>query len=306
MSPGPRRRVVALALVVVMLVAFGAASAVFPRQIRAYLTHWKGSPTGTQAYVPPAGTPMLRVAVAGDVGESVDRLRRTAAAMVQAGGAEGLDVLLLLGDNVYPSGDPARLDEFVFGPFAGVLEAGAKLLAIVGNHDVKEGHGPAQMQALGMPGLWWAEEINETLFVGLDSNQADNAEQASWLETTLAASQARWTIVAVHHPPYSAGYQGSSQDVRRAFSPLFEKHGVDLVLSGHDHDYQRSEVIGGVTYIVTGGAASTRRTSSRDFTAASFSWHHFVELDIWPDRIDGEAVNQSMRVADAWSIPRQP
>jgi 3',5'-cyclic AMP phosphodiesterase CpdA len=102
----------------------------------------------------------------------------------------------------------------------------------------------------------------------------------------------------VHHPPFSAGYQGSNGDVRRAFVPLFERYGVQLVLSGHDHDYQRSQPVNGVTYVVTGGAAETRRTGEDDFTAVSFSWHHFVELGVFPDRLELRAVNQDLRVAD--------
>jgi hypothetical protein len=106
----------------------------------------------------------------------------------------------------------------------------------------------------------------------------------------------------VHHPPYSAGYQGSSKDVRAAFSPLFERYGVQLVLSGHDHDYQRSVPIGGVTYVVTGGASGTRRTGEDDFTAESFSWHHFTEVAVFADRIVVRAVNQDLRVADEATI----
>jgi hypothetical protein len=56
--------------------------------------------------------------------------------------------------------------------------------------------------------------------------------------------------------------------------------------------------INGVTYVVTGGAAGTRRTGEADFTAVSFSWHHFVELAVFPDRIVIRAVNQDGRVAD--------
>ena len=298
-----RRSLIALGTAIVLLLVAGVMSATYPRQVRAYLTHWKGSPTATTPYEPPgpeAG--LVRVAVAGDVGDSGARLSRTATAISKLGGTRGFDVLLLLGDNVYPDGDPALLPQTVLEPFGDVTRAGAQLLAIVGNHDVRNGHGPPQMAALGMDGLWWSREIGEVLFVGLDSNQPANARQQRWLEDTLARTNARWKVVMVHHPPYSAGYQGSNLDVRRAFAPIFERFGVQLVLSGHDHDYQRSHPINGVTYVVSGAAAGSRRTSERDYTAASFSWHHFVELDVYADRIVGRAVNQAGRVADSWSL----
>lgn len=257
------------------------------------------------AYRPYAADPEPHVAVAGDIGDSGARLDATARAMARIGEDDSYDVLLLLGDNVYPSGDPTKLADTVFRPFAKVLET-AQLLAILGNHDVKEHHGRAQMELLGMEGRWWAEEIDDTLFVGLDSNQPHNPTQVAFLKRTLSASNARWEIVALHHPPYSAGYQGSSEDARREFSPIFERYGVQLVLSGHDHDYQRSKSIGGVTYVVSGGAAGTRRTGTESFTAQSFSWHHFVDLAIFPDRLVGRAVNQDGRVADSFVLRPSP
>jgi 3',5'-cyclic AMP phosphodiesterase CpdA len=284
------------------VVAAVAVAAPYRRQIVAYLTHWRGSPTHTTPYVPfPVGDPPeMRLAVAGDVGDSGSRLDATADAMARLEGADQFDALLLLGDNVYPSGDPSELPNTVFGPFADVLDGGTELLAIVGNHD--EPAGEAQMQALGMPGLWWKEERGDVLIVGLDSNHPRNPEQQAFLEDALRSSDATWKIVAVHHPPYSAGYQGSNQAVRAAFTPLFERYGVQLVLSGHDHDYQRSEKVGGVTYVVTGAAAGTRRTGKDDFTAESFSWHSYVEIGIYPDRLVGRVMNQDDRIADEWVL----
>jgi 3',5'-cyclic AMP phosphodiesterase CpdA len=301
----PRRRwgwrVVGVALTI-LLVAVLVGFLQYRRQVISYLTHWRGSPTHTEPYVPfPADDPPeMRIAVAGDIGDSGSRLDATGAAMARIEADDEFDVLLLLGDNVYPSGDPAELPNTVFEPFADVLDGGTDLFAILGNHD--EPNGAAQLEALGMPGYWWAEERGDVLLVGLDSNQIDNAEQLAFLEETLSGSLATWKIVAVHHPPYSAGYQGSTEAAREAFSPLFEQHGVQLVLSGHDHDYQRSKVIDGVTYVVTGAAAGTRRTGKDDFTAESFSWHSYVELGIYPDRLVGRVMNQDNRVADVWTL----
>jgi 3',5'-cyclic AMP phosphodiesterase CpdA len=246
---------------------------------------------------------MYRLVVLGDVGEAGSRLTSTADAVAELSDGDPYEAMLLLGDNVYPSGDPARLDEVVFEPFAPVLDGDTSLLAILGNHDVADGHGDAQMRALGMPGRWWAETWNDDLLVvGLDSNDVDDPQQLAFLERTLATSSARWKIVALHHPPYSAGYQGSSTEAREAFSPLFERYGVQLVLSGHEHDYQRSVPIDGVVYVVSGGVARTRRTGEEDFTAVSFSWHHFLDIAVFEDRLLLRAVNQDRRVADEASI----
>jgi 3',5'-cyclic AMP phosphodiesterase CpdA len=247
------------------------------------------------------GPALVHLALAGDVGgrgRGVARVRATADAIRRVDAVHPLDGLVLLGDNVYPSGNPARLDETVFGPFAAVLDH-VPLFAVLGNHDVMRGHAAAQVAALGMPGRWWSHAFgDDALLVGLDSNLVDDPTQADWLAETLAAATQPWRIVVVHHSPYSAGYQESDLAVRRAFVPLFERFGVQLVVSGHDHDYQRSTPVGGVTYLVSGGAAGTRRTGHEDFTAVSFRWHHFVELAVFPDRLVARAVNPALRVAD--------
>jgi hypothetical protein len=297
----PLRRVLGV-VVLAVVVAAAVGFVQYHRQVVAYVTHWRGSPTHTEPYVPfpPDDPPELRIAVAGDVGDSGSRLELTAAAIEGLPGERPFDALLLLGDNVYPSGDPAQLPDTVFGPFAPLLDEGADLLAILGNHDAP--HGDAQLAAVGMPGRWWAERQADVLLVGLDSNHANDPDQLAFLERTLRDTTATWKIVAVHHPPYSAGYQGSNKASRAAFTPLFERYGVQLVLSGHDHDYQRSKVINGVTYVVTGAAAGTRRTGKDAFTAVSFSWHSYVELGIYPDRLIGRVMNQDNRVADEWVL----
>jgi 3',5'-cyclic AMP phosphodiesterase CpdA len=293
------RRVAVGALSIVLLVGAGFGYT-YRRQIVSYLTHWKGPPAHTEPYVafPADDPPMLRIAVAGDVGEPGHELDATATAMAAVQGDRPFDVLLLLGDNVYPWGDPARLPDTVFGPFAPVLDRGAELLAILGNHDVP--HAEDQVRALGMPGRWWAVERHDVLLVGLDTNVPEDPEQVAWLKDTLRRSDARWRIVIMHHAPFSAGYQGSHLLAREIYTPIFERYGVQLVLSGHDHDYQRSVPLDGITYVVTGAASTTRRTGDESFTAESFATPGFVELGIYPDRIVGRSIEGRGRIADEW------
>ena len=109
-----RRRVSLLALLVTVLVA-GAVFVRWQGPIVAYLTHWKGSPNSTRAYVPfPADDPpVLRLAVVGDIGDSGRRLDATAAAIDRLAGNDPFDLLLLLGDNVYPAGDATPIPDVV-------------------------------------------------------------------------------------------------------------------------------------------------------------------------------------------------
>lgn len=239
----------------------------------------------------PVDQPLWRLAVAGDVGTGDDNQYRTAEVMAEAGRHDPFDALVLLGDNVYPNGDPERLDVTVFEPYGPVLAAGAELLPVLGNHDVRDDHGDLQVAALGMPARWYSHDFGELRLIAIDSTQPDNAEQLAWLERTLETADEEWIVTAMHHPPYSAGHHGSDLTARESFSHLFEAYGVDLVLAGHDHDYQRSRVINGVTYVVSGGAAKLRPTGQSDFTAVSYSTLHFTEVAVFDDRIEVTAIN---------------
>lgn len=285
-----------------MLVVLLAVFVVYRRQIVSYLTHWKGGPDTTWPYVRHGEDPVVHLAAIGDTGDSGSDVDSAGAAIAAIGDEERYDALLMLGDMIYPSGDPALIDDRVYQPFGAVLDEGTDLLAILGNHDVGLDRGDEIMKGLGMPGRWWQRTIGDVTIIGLDTTRIDDPAQRVFLERALQAADTTWTIVAMHHPPYSAGYQGSNLAARDAFASLFERYGVQLVLSGHDHDYQRSEVINGVTYVVSGAGSGRRLTGSRDFTAVSYAFVHFLDLAFYDDRLVGRAVGVDGEVADEFEL----
>jgi len=297
-----RVRFVALFLASSVVVAAVVVFVVYRRQIVSYLTHWRGGPDTTWEYAEYDPRPLVHLAVAGDSGDSGRSLDATAASIAAIGSGDPYDALLLLGDLVYPSGDPDRLDATVFEPFGAVLDEGTDLLAILGNHDIKSGRDDEMLEMLGMPGRWWSRTYGPVLVVGLDSTRPDDPDQLAFLESTLSASDATWKVVAMHHAPYSAGYQGSTMAVRAAFEPVLARHGVQLVLSGHDHDYQRSVEIGGITYVVSGAASGTRRTGADAFTAVAFAFRHYLDVAVFSDHLVIRAVGADGRVADEATI----
>lgn len=232
----------------------------------------------------------LRLAVAGDVGHPSPELDRTVAVMVEEHERRPFDGLVLLGDNVYPDGDPARVDKAVLEPFSPILARGVGLSAVLGNHDVQRGEGDEVARRLGMPARWYQRQFGPIQLVALDSTRCDDRDQQDWLERTLATGDCAFRIVALHHPPYSAGWHGSARVVRRALEPAFRRHRVDLVLAGHEHDYQRSKPIGDTVYVVSGAATHLRGTGRRRFTASAHARHHFV--DLW--LIHGEVIVQAV------------
>ena len=294
--PRRRRRYVLGAIGTLLAVGVLVAFLTFRRQTVSYLTHWKGGPEDTTPYAPYSPDPPVHLAAIGDMGDSGPRLDSVAAEMTRVGAGQPFDALVLLGDNVYPDGEPARIPDTVFRPFRSILDDGTDLLAVLGNHDVLNGNGPGQLDVLGTERYWAWTRLN-TLVVGLDSNNLDDA-QLSWLDRTLSGSDATWKIVVLHHPPYSAGYQGSVLEVRDVVVPILRRNGVQLVLSGHDHDYQRSNDLGGITYVVSGGGSGTRRTGARDFTAVSFAAPHFLDIGIYQDRLVLRPVTDEGEVGD--------
>ncbi len=248
-------------------------------------------------------TEPLHIAVAGDVGTGDFKEYATSAAMDVLDEQNNFAALLLLGDNVYENGEPDKVQEKVFDPFNPVLDKDTKLYAVLGNHDVRNGNGPAHAKALGMPNRWYSKQLNaDTTLIALDSTDPGNAEQLQWLDATLAETQTRWTIAIFHHPAFSAGYHGNEPGVQQHFVPLFKKHQVDLVLTGHDHDYQRNKPQDGTLYIVTGAAAKLRDVGRKDFTEVAFSVHSFVTLTIYNDRIEGTAIDHSGQTIDTFSL----
>jgi len=91
------------------------------------------------------------------------------------------------------------------------------------------------------------------------------AEQRSqhwkWLEETLKASTADWVFVVGHHPVFSAGKHGDQATLKQKLDPLLVKYGVDMYLSGHDHDQQMLLGDHGLTYLISGSGSKLRNTS---------------------------------------------
>jgi len=85
-------------------------------------------------------------------------------------------------------------------------------------------------------GLRYSEDVH---FFVLSTQSLRIEEQAQWLDRELEASDAKWKIVTMHHPIFSSGGDRDSPDRRAALLPVINKHGVDLVLQGHDHTYAR-------------------------------------------------------------------
>jgi 3',5'-cyclic AMP phosphodiesterase CpdA len=95
-------------------------------------------------------------------------------------------------------------------------------------------------------------DIQGVRVVVLNSNEK-HAEQAVWLDKVLAEKPQTWTVVTFHHPVFSTARGRDNKDLRQAWLPIFDKHRVDLVLTGHDHTYARSNLMTGMNSRAEGG-----------------------------------------------------
>jgi 3',5'-cyclic AMP phosphodiesterase CpdA len=100
------------------------------------------------------------------------------------------------------------------------------------------------LAALPESSFWY--DIQGVRFVMLDSNRL-HAEQAKWLDELLSRNPQRWTVLTFHHPVFSAAANRDAKEWRAVIQPVIDKHGVDLVLTGHDHTYARSNLVTGLS-----------------------------------------------------------
>jgi 3',5'-cyclic AMP phosphodiesterase CpdA len=230
--------------------------------------------------------------------------------MAELHAASPFDTVLLLGDNLYPDGDPAGLQEKFERPYAELLRSGMRFRAVLGNHDVKSGRSAqinyAPFNMGGRAYYSFAEAGGLVEFFALDSNAVDES-QTAWLEGALAASKALWKIAFLHHPPYSSGMKhGSSMSLRSALEPLFVRHGVAAVFSGHDHVYERVRPQSGVQYFVSGAGGQLRRggldRSSPLFEAGDDQVNSFIYAEVTPDSLRFRAVGADGRTLDEGAL----
>lgn len=237
-----------------------------------------GSTTGTLAggttnhfFVtsPPAGSAKpTRIWVLGDSGTADANARAVRNAYLSFAGADAADLLLLLGDSAYDDGTDAEFQAALFDTYPTILRH-TVLWPAYGNHEGHSSDSPTQTgpyydvfslptaaQAGGVASgteAYYSFDYGNIHFVCLDSDESDrsvNGPMLTWLAADLAATTNYWIIAYWHHPPYSKGEHDSDLDapmidMRQNALPILEAHGVDLVLCGHSHSYERSVLLDG-------------------------------------------------------------
>jgi hypothetical protein len=199
-------------------------------------------------------------------------------------------LMLHTGDIAYESGTLAEFEANFFGVYGSLLRS-FPVFPAIGNHDDATTFRLVYDLPFAGPANWYSFDYGDVHFVALDTNHM-STEQAAWLDADLASTDRKWRIVFGHHPPYSSGEHGSALAFRDLFGPILAEHRVALVLSGHDHHYERSRPQDGVYYVVTGGGGrGTRPTGVSEFTAFAEQVLHFVYVEIQGDELALHAID---------------
>ncbi len=222
---------------------------------------------------PVPGTPKpTRIWVIGDAGTADGNQAAVRNAYYNFTGTRHTDLWLMLGDNAYNGGTDLEYQSAVFNVYQTMLRKSV-LWSTLGNHETDQSPVftnsypyfniftlPTNGIAGGLASAsehYYSFDYANIHFVCLDSMTADTAQNrqtngpmATWLRADLLSTTNTWLIAFWHHPPYTKGSHNSDTEVeliemRQNFLPILESAGVDLVLSGHSHCYERSYLIDG-------------------------------------------------------------
>jgi len=215
------------------------------------------------------------------------------------------EFVVMMGDNNY-SGE-GSLKRVFDEPYKPLIDAGVKFYAALGNHDTPNQRNYQVFNMGGKQYYTFRPKLGVRFFA-LDSNYM-SPEQLTWLENELKQSGSDWKIAFFHHPLYSSGgTHGSDVALREKLEPLFLKYSVDVVLSGHDHFYERIKPQKGIQYWVIGGSAKLRNgdINTTNLTEKGFdTGYSFMAVEIAGDEWHFQTISDQGKTVDAGVIKRR-
>jgi 3',5'-cyclic AMP phosphodiesterase CpdA len=263
------------------------------------------APPGSVESSLPLKSNSVRFAVIGDNGTGGREEYEVAQRMTEYHERVLFDFVLMLGDNLYGGSKPSDFEDKFERPYRSLLNLDVKFYAVLGNHD-----NPNERfyKLFNMGGAkYYTFTKGNCRFFALDSNYFDPPQYA-WLEKELENASSQWKICYFHHPLYSSGAaHGPSLALRQILEPLFLKYGVNVVLSGHDHIYERTNPQKGIYYFVSGAGGQLRRGNVRktDLTAASFDQDRsFMLVEVAEDTMYFQTISRTGKTVDSGALQR--
>jgi 3',5'-cyclic AMP phosphodiesterase CpdA len=248
----------------------------------------------------------LRFAVIGDNGTGDKPQYDVAQQMEIYRQKTGFDFVIMLGDNIYGGEGSGAMKKKFEDPYKPLLDAGVKFYASLGNHDNpnERFYKPFNMNEK----RYYSFRKGKAEFLALDSNYMD-PQQLDWLSKELQGSDSPWKLAFFHHPLYSDGrFHGPDLDLRARLEPVFDANGVNVVLSGHEHLYERVVPKNGVSYFVLGNSGELRLHGlkpSPDVAKGFDTDRGFMVVEIAGDQFFYQAISRTGATIDSGVIERQ-
>jgi hypothetical protein len=249
----------------------------------------------------------LKFAVIGDTGTGDSHQMDVANRLAAVRAKFAFPFVVMMGDNLYSGDAPRDYQKEFERPYKALLDAGVKFYASLGNHDNPNERLYKLFNMNGERYYTFKPEGSSVRFFALDSNYVDD-KQLAWLDKELAASGSDWKIMFFHHPLYSSGEtHGSAEQQRGLLEPIFLKHGVNVVLNGHEHFYERINPQKGVAYFIIGSSAKVRRGDLTKTNLTAKGWdqgYGFMLMEVAGDDLYFQMISDKGETIDAGSVHR--
>ncbi|MBC8028890.1 MAG: metallophosphoesterase [Pyrinomonadaceae bacterium] len=249
----------------------------------------------------------VRFAIIGDTGTGTPKQYQVGEMMTRYHEIFPFPFVIMLGDNMYGGEKPSDYVKKFEGAYQKLLDGKIKFYAALGNHDQAT---QVNYEPFNMNGKeFYRFTKGNVAFYALNSTYMDK-RQVDWLESELAKDTSEWKICFFHHPPYSSGGKhGSDKQLREIVEPIFVKHGVNVVLTGHDHFYERIKPQKGIYYFVSGGGGKLREgdvKGNTGLTAKKFdSDLHFMISEVVNDSLYFQVISRTGETVDSGVLSRQ-
>ena len=249
----------------------------------------------------------VKFAVIGDTGSGSEKQRDVGEMMVKYHALFPFEFVLMMGDNMYGGEAPQDFEKKFAEPYHALLNDKVKFYATLGNHDQALEVNYTNFNMNGKE--YYKFKKGNIAFYSLNSNYMDK-KQVQWLEDELGRETAEWKVMFFHHPPYSSAKKhGSDGQLREVVEPIFLKYGVDVVLSGHDHVYERIKPQKGIYYFVSGAGGQLRAgdvDTQSGLTEKSYDRDmHFMLFEVVGNQMYFQAISRIGETIDSGVITRK-
>jgi hypothetical protein len=271
----------------------------------------QAAPQGSQVAAAPVALTLplkegsTRFMVVGDTGTGGREQYELAGVMARYWQAFPFEFALMMGDNLYGTEKAEDYKKKFEDAYRPLLDQKVKFYATLGNHDESNERFYEKFNMNGEE--YYQFKKGNVSFYSLNSNYMDK-KQLAWLEEKLKADTSDWKVAFFHHPPYSSGGKhGSSSSLRDVVEPLFLKYGVNVVLAGHEHFYERIKPQKGVYYFISGAGGKLRegdvKESSPLMEKAFDTDLSFMLFEVAGDEMYFQVVSRKGDTVDSGLIP---